>query len=58
MFFFIAQNHQDFFSIFKNRVHHEYDNVNCIINENKNERIDKNDLENVYYFLLNEFLNE
>jgi hypothetical protein len=58
MFLFIAQNHQDFFLIFKICVHREYDNIHCIINENKNEKIDKNDFENVHYFLLNEFSHE
>jgi hypothetical protein len=52
MIFFIAQNYQDFFSIFKTRVHREYDHINRIINENKNEKIDKNNLENIHCFLL------
>jgi hypothetical protein len=52
MFFFIAQNHQDFFSIFKTRDHREYDYINRIINEDKNERIDKSNLENIHCFLL------
>jgi hypothetical protein len=58
VFFFIAQNRQDFFSIFKTRVYREYNNVIFIINENKSERINKNNLENVYHFLLNKFSNE
>ncbi len=58
MFLFIAQNYQKKILIFKIRVHREYDNINYIINENKSERIDKSDFENVYNFLLNEFLNE
>jgi hypothetical protein len=58
MSFFVAQNHQDFFSIFKTRVHREYDNINCIINESKSERIDKSDLENVHCFLLSELSHE
>jgi dsDNA-binding SOS-regulon protein len=58
MSLFVAQNHQDFSSIFKTRVHREYDNINCIINESKSEIIDKNDLENVHCFLLNEFSHE
>ncbi len=53
MFFFIAQNHQDFFLIFKIRVHREYDQINRIIDEDKNERIDKNNLENIHCFLFN-----
>jgi hypothetical protein len=58
MFLFVAQNHQDFFSIFKTRVHREYDNINCIINESKSEKIDKSDFENVHCFLLSEFSHE
>jgi hypothetical protein len=58
MFFFIAQNHQDFFSNFKIFVHRKYDNVIFRINEDKNERINKNDFENVYCFLLNESSDE
>ncbi len=45
-------------SIFKNRVHREYDHVIFIINESKNEKIDKSDFKNVHDFLLNKFLNE
>jgi hypothetical protein len=58
MFFFIAQNHEDFFSIFKIHVYREYDYIICIIDKNKNKRIDKNNLENIHDFLLNEFSNE
>ncbi len=58
MFFFIAQNHQDFFSIFKTRVHREYNYINRIIDENKNERIHKNNLENIHCFLLSRVLYE
>ncbi len=53
MFFFIAQNHQNLFSIFKICVHREYDYMNCIIDDNKSEKIDKNNLENIHCFLLN-----
>ncbi len=53
LFFFIAQNHQIFFSIFKIRVHREYDHINRIIDEDKNEKIDKNNFENIHCFLLN-----
>jgi hypothetical protein len=53
MSFFIAQNHQNLFSIFKIRVHREYDHINRIIDENKSEKIDKNNLENIHCFLLN-----
>jgi hypothetical protein len=53
MFFFIAQNYQDLFLIFKIRVHREYDHINRIIDVDKNERIDKNSLENIHCFLLN-----
>jgi hypothetical protein len=58
MFFFIAQNHQDFFSIFKTRVHREYDHINRIIDENKSEKINKNNLENIHCFLLSRVLYE
>jgi hypothetical protein len=58
IFLFITQNHQNLFSIFKTCVHREYDYVIFIINENKNERIDKNDFKNVHDFLLSEFSNE
>jgi hypothetical protein len=58
MFLFIAQNYQNLFSIFKIRVYREYDHVIFIINESKNERIDKNDFKNVHDFLLNEFSDE
>jgi hypothetical protein len=58
MFFFIAQNHQHFFSIFKTRVHREYDHVIFIINENKSEKIDKSDFKSLHDFLLSEFSNE
>jgi hypothetical protein len=58
MFLFIAQNYQDFFSIFKTRVYREYDNVHCIINNNKSEKINKSDFKNIHYFLLSEFSNE
>jgi hypothetical protein len=58
MFLFIAQNHQNFFSVFKTRVHREYDHVIFIINESKNERIDKSDFKNVHDFLLNELSDE
>jgi hypothetical protein len=52
MSFFMTQNHQDFFSIFKTRVHREYDHINRIIDENKSERIDKSNFENIHCFLL------
>jgi hypothetical protein len=58
MFFFIAQNHQDFFSIFKTRVHREYDDIDFIIDENKNRRIDESDFQNVHDFLLSDFSNK
>jgi hypothetical protein len=58
MSFFIAQNHQNFSSIFKTRVHREYDYVIFIINKNKSEKIDKIDFKNVHDFLLSEFSNE
>jgi hypothetical protein len=58
MFFFIAQNHQDFFLIFKIRVYREYNNINCIIDRCKSWKIDKNDFENIHCFLLNEFSDE
>jgi hypothetical protein len=58
MSLFIAQNHQNLFSIFKTRVRREYDHVIFIINESKSERIDKSDLKNVHDFLLSEFSDE
>ncbi len=57
-FFSLRKIIKIFFSIFKTRVHREYDNFNCIINKSKNEKIDKSDSENVYCFLLNEFSDE
>jgi hypothetical protein len=58
MFLFIAQKHQNLFSIFKTRVHREYDNVIFIIDENKNKQIDKSDLQKIHDLLLSEFSNE
>jgi hypothetical protein len=55
MCLFIAQNHQDFFSIFKTRIHREYDDIDFIIDENKNSKIDESDLQDVHDFLLNNF---
>jgi hypothetical protein len=55
MFLLIAQNHQEHFLIFKIRVHREYDDIDFIIDKNKNRKIDENDLQNVHDFLLNDF---
>jgi hypothetical protein len=58
MFLFIAQNHQDFSSIFKTRVHREYDDIDFIIDENKSRKIDESDLQDVHDFLLSDFSNK
>jgi hypothetical protein len=58
MFLLIAQNHQDLFSIFKSRVHREYADIYFIINENKNRRINENNLQDVHDFLLNNLSNK
>jgi hypothetical protein len=58
MFFFIAQNHQKTFSIFKTRVHREYDDIDFIIDENKNRKINESDFQHVHDFLLSDSLNK
>jgi hypothetical protein len=58
MSLFIAPNHQDLFSIFKTRVHREYDDIDFIIDESKNRRIDESDLQDVHDFLLSDFSNK
>ncbi len=58
MSFFISQNHQNHFSIFKILVHREYNDVSCIINKNKRKKIDKSDFKSIYDFLLNEISHE
>ncbi len=57
-FFFISQNHQNVFSIFKTRVHRENYYVASIINKNKRRKIDKSDFENIHCFLLREISDE
>jgi hypothetical protein len=58
MSLFIAQHHQNLFSIFKIDVYREYDHVVFIINESKSEKIDKSDFKSVHDFLLSEFSDE